>query len=84
MHFGASYAGNCSSRECLGPRTYPATTTARRRGFMDSTARVSYVGHATVLLQVAGMNILTDPVWAERALPVSFAGPKRVREPRGI
>lgn len=43
--------------------------------------RVSYVGHATVLLQVAGMNILTDPVWAERASPVSFAGPKRVREP---
>lgn len=43
--------------------------------------RVSYVGHATVLVQVAGMNILTDPVWSERASPVSFAGPKRVREP---
>lgn len=43
--------------------------------------RVSYVGHATVLLQVAGLNILTDPVWATRASPVAFAGPKRVREP---
>lgn len=43
--------------------------------------RVSYVGHATVLLQVAGVNILTDPVWAERASPLPFAGPKRVREP---
>jgi L-ascorbate metabolism protein UlaG (beta-lactamase superfamily) len=43
--------------------------------------RVSYVGHATVLLQVAGVNILTDPVWAQRASPFAFAGPKRVREP---
>ena len=42
--------------------------------------RVSYVGHATVLVQVAGVNILTDPVWSERASPLSFAGPKRVRE----
>ena len=43
--------------------------------------RVSYVGHATVLIQVAGINILTDPVWSERASPMAFAGPKRVREP---
>lgn len=43
--------------------------------------RVSYVGHATVLVQVAGLNILTDPVWSPRASPVPFAGPKRVREP---
>lgn len=43
--------------------------------------RVSYVGHATVLLQVAGLNILTDPVWSERASPLSFVGPKRVLEP---
>lgn len=43
--------------------------------------RLSYVGHASVLIQVAGINILTDPVWSERASPVPFAGPKRVREP---
>jgi len=39
------------------------------------------VGHATLLIQVAGLNILTDPVWSERASPVSFAGPKRVTAP---
>jgi L-ascorbate metabolism protein UlaG (beta-lactamase superfamily) len=44
-------------------------------------ARVTWVGHATVLIQVAGLNILTDPVWAERASPLSFAGPKRVSAP---
>ncbi|WAC25736.1 MBL fold metallo-hydrolase [Ancylobacter sp. SL191] len=42
---------------------------------------VTMVGHATVLIQVAGLNILTDPVWSERASPVGFAGPKRVTPP---
>ena len=35
------------------------------------------VGHATLLIQAAGLNILTDPVFVKRASPVSFAGPKR-------
>ncbi|MCJ8519948.1 L-ascorbate metabolism protein UlaG (beta-lactamase superfamily) [Pseudorhizobium tarimense] len=39
------------------------------------------VGHASFLIQVAGLNILTDPVWDERASPVRFAGPKRVNQP---
>jgi L-ascorbate metabolism protein UlaG (beta-lactamase superfamily) len=43
--------------------------------------RVTMVGHATLLIQVAGINMLTDPVWSRRASPVSFAGPKRVRAP---
>lgn len=43
--------------------------------------RVSYVGHATVLLQTQGLNILTDPVWSHRASPVSWAGPQRVHPP---
>ena len=43
--------------------------------------RISYVGHASFLLQTAGLNILIDPVWSERTSPVSFAGPKRVNDP---
>ncbi len=43
--------------------------------------RVTMVGHATLLVQVAGVNILTDPLWSERASPFSFAGPKRVNAP---
>lgn len=42
---------------------------------------VTWIGHSTVLVQTAGLNILTDPIWSERASPVSFAGPKRVRAP---
>jgi L-ascorbate metabolism protein UlaG (beta-lactamase superfamily) len=43
--------------------------------------RISYVGHASFLIQTAGLNILIDPVWSERCSPVSFAGPKRVNAP---
>lgn len=43
--------------------------------------RTTYINHATVLIQVSGLNILTDPIWSERASPVTFAGPKRIRPP---
>src|SRR5207253_587549 len=42
---------------------------------------LTFVGHATFLIQVAAINLLIDPVYAERASPVSFAGPRRVRAP---
>ncbi len=43
--------------------------------------RVTMVGHASLLIQASGLNILTDPVWSERVSPVSFAGPRRVSAP---
>ena len=42
---------------------------------------VTWIGHATVLVQTQGLNILTDPIWSERASPFAFVGPKRVRAP---
>jgi L-ascorbate metabolism protein UlaG (beta-lactamase superfamily) len=47
----------------------------------DSQIRVTLINHSTVLVQANGLNILTDPVWSERASPVSFAGPRRRRAP---
>jgi N-acyl-phosphatidylethanolamine-hydrolysing phospholipase D len=44
-------------------------------------ATVTWVGHATLLIQLDGVNILTDPHWSKRASPLSFAGPKRVAPP---
>ena len=43
--------------------------------------RVTMVGHATVLIQAAGLNVLTDPLWSDRASPIRFAGPRRVTPP---
>jgi len=43
--------------------------------------RVAHIGHATFLIQCAGMNIITDPVYSDRASPVQFAGPKRANPP---
>lgn len=43
--------------------------------------RVTWIGHATVLVEAGGVNILTDPIWSERASPFSFVGPKRARAP---
>lgn len=46
-----------------------------RRNGTDVT--LTWIGHATLLLQVGGVNVLTDPHFTERASPVSFAGPER-------
>ncbi|MDB5617701.1 MAG: hypothetical protein JWQ24_1939 [Tardiphaga sp.] len=48
---------------------------------VDSGARLSFVGHASWLIQSAGQNILIDPVWSDRASPLAFAGPKRHNAP---
>jgi L-ascorbate metabolism protein UlaG (beta-lactamase superfamily) len=43
----------------------------------DAPLRSTWLGHSTVLLELGGARVLTDPVWAHRASPVSFAGPRR-------
>ena len=42
---------------------------------------VTFIGHASFLIRLPGLTILTDPVFGERASPVSWAGPKRARAP---
>jgi L-ascorbate metabolism protein UlaG (beta-lactamase superfamily) len=60
------------------PSPYADTPPARVNG---GKARLSFVGHASWLIQTAGLNILVDPVWSERCSPFSFAGPKRHNDP---
>ncbi len=43
--------------------------------------QVTWIGHSTFLLQINGTNILTDPIFSERASPLSWAGPKRFTQP---
>jgi L-ascorbate metabolism protein UlaG (beta-lactamase superfamily) len=42
---------------------------------------ITFVNHATVLIQTGNVNLLTDPIWSERASPVSWSGPARYRPP---
>jgi L-ascorbate metabolism protein UlaG (beta-lactamase superfamily) len=43
--------------------------------------RITHIGHASFLLQTFELNVLIDPVFAERASPISFVGPQRVNPP---
>ena len=43
----------------------------------DTGLRATWLGHSTLLLEIDGVRVLTDPVWGERASPFSFFGPKR-------
>ncbi len=43
--------------------------------------RITWIGHSTLLLQIGGWNVLTDPVWSERASPVQWLGPRRLVPP---
>jgi L-ascorbate metabolism protein UlaG (beta-lactamase superfamily) len=54
---------------CMNERLWP------------SDISITFVNHATFLLQTSNLNILTDPVWSSRVSPVSWFGPKRVRKP---
>jgi L-ascorbate metabolism protein UlaG (beta-lactamase superfamily) len=60
------------------PSPYADIPPARIAG---DKARLSFVGHASWLIQTAGLNILIDPVWSARASPVSWAGPQRHNDP---
>lgn len=42
---------------------------------------ITFVNHATFLIQVDGSTILTDPIWSDRASPFDWIGPKRMRPP---
>jgi L-ascorbate metabolism protein UlaG (beta-lactamase superfamily) len=59
----------------------PAEQARPEKRVGDGRLRVTFVNHATVLVQMDGLNILTDPTWAERSVPV--IGPHR-RRPPGI
>jgi L-ascorbate metabolism protein UlaG (beta-lactamase superfamily) len=46
-----------------------------------AVAVVTFIGHATFLIQTAAGNFLTDPMYSERAGPFGLLGPRRVRQP---
>src|SRR4051794_13941757 len=72
-------------RMLLEPRRpWPARVDVARRQpppLADARVVVTFIGHATFLIQTAAGNILTDPMYSERAGPLNLGGPRRVRQP---
>jgi len=68
------YGGERRVPESALPSVDPRPVWARRS---DTDLRATWLGHSTVLLEIDGARVLTDPVWGPRASPWSFAGPKR-------
>ena len=56
------------------PSVSPISTWARAPA---SGLRATWLGHSTVLIEVDGLRVLTDPVWGPRASPSQHIGPKR-------
>ena len=64
------------------PKHFPSPFADQPPAEVDAdTVRVSHIGHASFLIQTGGHAILIDPVYADRASPFSFAGPRRVNAP---
>jgi N-acyl-phosphatidylethanolamine-hydrolysing phospholipase D len=81
-----SRAGRMLRRTVQGwpPRGTPPVRVANDGGELRANGQVptvTWIGHATLLVQMRGVNILTDPIWSERASPLGFAGPRRLVEP---
>ena len=76
-------------RRLKGPPPEPAPWLADWRTSPDlgwlvqnrSDVSATWIGHVTVLVQMGGLNVLTDPVFSERASPLAFAGPRRYLPP---
>ncbi|HEX4738382.1 MAG TPA: MBL fold metallo-hydrolase [Allosphingosinicella sp.] len=82
-HVGSGFAARWATGQgrVKWPDRVPVTPTKPPARVEGSRMLVTWIGHSTVLVQTAGLNILTDPIWSERASPFSFTGPKRVRAP---
>ncbi|GAB4261126.1 MAG: MBL fold metallo-hydrolase [Pararhodobacter sp.] len=78
--FGDLLRWRLGERRARWPETVPVAAPARPAPRITDLS-VTMVGHATLLIQTAGLNLLTDPVWSDRASPFSFAGPRRVTAP---
>jgi N-acyl-phosphatidylethanolamine-hydrolysing phospholipase D len=63
------------------PKSIPLAQPLFPQRGMSGELHATWVGHATVLLQLGGTNVLVDPMWSDRASPLSFAGPRRFVAP---
>jgi N-acyl-phosphatidylethanolamine-hydrolysing phospholipase D len=68
----------------VSPRRFDAPRIANDGSALRAAAEnpsVTWVGHSTLLVQLDGVNLLTDPHWGDRASPLGWAGPRRLAPP---
>ncbi len=70
-----------AERRAAWPSTVPVTPRDVQARHSGAWAAVTFVGHSTFVVQTPSGTLITDPMFSERASPVSFAGPRRVRQP---
>lgn len=62
------------------PKSIPARSGIKPEPHVQ-TIRITHIGHASLLIQTAGINILVDPVWSDRVSPFKWLGPRRHNPP---
>jgi L-ascorbate metabolism protein UlaG (beta-lactamase superfamily) len=70
-----------SAPRAAWPRSVPVRERTAEPRRADAWATVTFVGHSTFVIQTPAATLITDPVFSERASPLSFIGPRRVRRP---
>jgi L-ascorbate metabolism protein UlaG (beta-lactamase superfamily) len=69
-----------SGKHSRWPDVVPARSGVKPDAYVDGL-RITLIGHASLLVQIAGCNILVDPVWGERVSPFRRVGPRRHNPP---
>jgi L-ascorbate metabolism protein UlaG (beta-lactamase superfamily) len=68
----------CGGERRFPQRTLPSMNPLETWGKAPASGlRATWLGHSTVLIEINGVRVLTDPVWGTRASPLRLAGPKR-------
>ena len=82
---GASIVGQYLSSDAItrpdGPLPRDTTIASRLRTLPEGDLRVSWIGHSTMLIEIDGTRILTDPMFSDRASPATWVGPLRFGPP---
>ncbi len=78
-----SFIASKTWQTTVAPRTFEVPVHESEHAVLSPSppSSVTWVGHSTLLVQLDGINVLTDPHWSHRASPVTFAGPPRVSSP---
>ena len=83
---GRSFRDFLRWRRTANPTPWPSHVANRARPSLPANLQqgevaLTFINHITFLIQFPGLNVLTDPVYSERASPFRHLGPRRVREP---